>query len=659
VPDRLRTGSPCPDLADLLLASEGELPKRRQLEIAAHVDQCATCRETLGAAGLAIREYQDAEQNPQAAAAATVATAARVNRFRTRLRQEKRDQVTREVRLPVRRWLPVAAAVPVLVAALFFSNRYGSVVRAEELLTRAVAQEQSAPIGTVRRVEIRVRRGPRTGMPGTPTRTSAWSMTRELGTARPVAASQSTPETEAESDELATLLEANHFDWRDPLSVRSFSTWRDSLTNKTDSVTPLGSDALTLRTTTPDGLLRSAELIVRRVDFQPVKQTLNFEGFGEVEIVELSRWVSSAPMVADSSAPPAPAVEPTAPNADTLEEAELDVRKTLHDLAVDWDPAIAVERSGRAVEVRGRVDGRRRAEIAHALGKIAPVRVTLRSDGDHGTNALTNTHNSDIGSPPGVKEGSPPPSATGEEGPAKAATGGTPRASRTGEGERPDISPKAADPFSSSEANVNARPDAMPGTASEHGAAATSPERDGDIPRIAPDATHTPLQRWLERTFGRGERSATFIPGLAADAERVQRRTAAFAALAARYPASETRRLSVPARKKLEALADAEYRDLVRAVEALDDRLALFLGTTTRQALSSSTPRPWQACATAMSTRVEDLRRAIEELMRQRDLPLPTEFGQGHEEPPPLSNLRRATDSLWNQLRSTTGFPQT
>jgi len=620
VPDRLRTGSPCPDLADLLLASEGELPKRRQLEIAAHVDQCATCRETLGAAGLAIREYQDAEQNPQAAAAATVATAARVNRFRTRLRQEKRDQVTREVRLPVRRWLPVAAAVPVLVAALFFSNRYGSVVRAEELLTRAVAQEQSAPIGTVRRVEIRVRRGPRTGMPGMPTRTSAWSMTRELGTARPVAASQSTPETEAESDELATLLEANHFDWRDPLSVRSFSTWRDSLTNKTDSVTPISSDALTLRTTTPDGLLRSAELIVRRVDFQPVKQTLNFEGFGEVEIVELSRWVSSAPMVAERSTSPAPVVEPTAPSTDTLEEAELDVRTALHNLAVDWNPAIAVARSGRTVEVRGRVDARRKTEIAHALSKLAPVRVMLRSEGNDAANTKTETS--------AYEGGAAEPS-----GPATLAPN------------LPNTSPVVP--------GAEFYPPDAAGAPARSTTVASEASRSADVPRNPLALSSPPLQRWLERTFGQGERFATFIPALAADAEQVQRRTAAFAALAARYPESETRHLAPPARKKLEALADAQYRDIVKAVEALDDRLALFVGTSTRRAAAESAARPWQTCATAIFSGGERLDRAIQDLLHEKDLPLPTEIGPGGEEPPSLSLLRKAADALWEQLHST------
>ena len=66
MPDRAPSESPCPDLADLLLASEGELPRKRQAEVALHLRRCAACREQLGGAGLAMREYQDAEQSIQA-----------------------------------------------------------------------------------------------------------------------------------------------------------------------------------------------------------------------------------------------------------------------------------------------------------------------------------------------------------------------------------------------------------------------------------------------------------------------------------------------------------------------------------------------------------------------------------------------------------------
>jgi hypothetical protein len=605
VPDRVHPDSPCPDLADLLLASEGELPKRRQTEVAAHLRQCAACREQLGSVGLAMREYQDAE--PRSSAAFADATADRLDQFRTRLQQERRAQVAREIRLPVlpvRRWLPVAAAVPVLVAALFFSDRYSSVVRAEEFLTRAAAQEQSAPVGTVRRLQFHVRRtasrGPAQGRGGVgPVLTSSggdqWSFTRDVGASNVA----STASASVPAEELGALLQASHFDWSDPLSVRGFRTWRESLSTKTDSVTPIGGDALALRTVASTGVLRSAELIVRRVDFQPLKQTLSFEGFGDVEIVEVSRWVVGARTVADQSASPAPIVGSSDPGAeaDALDEAELDVRSTLHRLALDWNPAIAVERSGRAIEVRGHIDASHKAQIARALSGHGLVHLKLRADNDPSSRSTATA--------------APVAPASGEPGSVSALTAEALSAPRVDGAPRPD-----------------------------------------DLPRITPTLSQPPLHRWLERTFGQDERASTFLAALEADAQQVRRRAAAFAVLAARYQENDTRRLTGPARKKLETLADAQYRDLTNAVETLDDRLALFLGTATRRATGPSVGRPWQPSAKAIDARAERLDQAIQELLRVDDLPLPTEIGTGHAEPPTLVRLRAATDALWDQLVS-------
>jgi hypothetical protein len=547
VPERLPAASPCPDLADLLLASEGELPRRRQTEVTSHLRLCATCRDQLGNAGLAIREYQDALPGPHATPTGAEADTRveRLDHFRLRLKQEQRAQSTRDSRLPVRQWLPVAAAVPLLVAAMFFSSRYTSVVRAEELLTRAVAQEQATAAGTVRRLQIQMKR--------TGTR-----FTRDVGAVSAVSIAQT-----AGDAELTRRLDASHLDWRDPLSVRAFRTWHDSLRVKTDSVASLGNDALALRTETTDGLLRSAELIVRRVDFQPLRATFSFEDLGDVEIVELSRWVSQAPLLAARSTAPVVVAEPAAPDAETLDEAELDVRAALHVAGVDGKPGITVTRTRRAVELRGRVDPNRKTEIARVLREAGPVRLLLRPEEPAAETAAT-------------------------------------------------------------------------------GAAA---------PAVATDPSVEPLKRWLDRTFGPGDRAALFVPALTADADDVQRRTDAFAALAARYPESETLTLAAPAREKLDMLVEAHYRDLVKAVQVLDDRLALFLGTSTRRT-PSIVPRPWQVSAAAMRAHAARLDQAIHTLLQEQDLPLPTDIGPGHDEPAAMSELRRAADALWAQLVS-------
>lgn len=554
MPDRSHPESPCPDLADLLLASEGELPKRRQTEVTAHLRSCARCREQLGSVGLAMREYQDAETKPHVAGTASEVAAERLDLFRSRLRHEQREQNGRESRFPVRRWLPIAAAIPIIVGALLFSNRYSSVVRAEELLTRAAAQEQSAPVGTVRRLQFHVRR--------TGTTSSPKSFTREVGL-RTVSASTAASAAPANDDdrELRRLLDANHFGASDPLSVRSFRAWRDSLTQHTDSVRLLGNDAIALRTETTDGVLRSAELIVRRVDFQPLRQTLSFDGFGEIEIIELSRWIApAAPLVADRSTAPAPAAsspvaEPAAPTTEELDEAELDVRRALHDQAADGLPDLAVTRTARDVEVRGAIDSKRKGEIARAFHGSRSVRILLRS---------------------------PDPSSTPSEG-------------RT-------ITASVA------------------------------------------------FGLWLDRTFGRSERAATFMPLLLWEAEQVQRRTAAFAALATRYPQSATANLAEPARQKLDALVDAHYRDLTKAIQALDDRVALFLGSSTRRAPALSAPRPWQPFAAAMPPLAASMQQSIDDLLHEENLPLPTDIDPNRQEPETLANLRRVSDALWKQM---------
>ncbi len=590
MPEDPRADSPCPELAELILASEGEVPKRRQRELSDHIRSCPTCRADLGNAGRALSEYQDAHETPELRAAEATAAADRMAEFRLRLHDEQRTTAANASPFSFRSWLPVAAAVPVLVAALFISTRYSAVVRAEELITRAVAQEESVPVGTVRRVEIRVT----PTRSGTPTggHHQAWSMTRELGLTRPAMTSAS---ANPDHDALVALLEANHLEWQDPLSVRAFRTWRDSLPHKTDSVTFPDPDTLALQTTTADGLLRSAVLIVRRVDFQPIKQMLNFEGFGQVEIVELSRWVATSPSLAERSVTPSPAGPIAAPSADTLDEAELDVRRALHDVNADLNPTIAVGRSARAIEVRGRVNPRRRAEITRALNKLEPVRVMLQ-----GTERSTTSS-----------------SETAERGLVRGTTA-TPATDVESTGAWATDSPHAS---------------------------------NADAARLPVDFGTQSLQQWLDRTFGPGERAAMFLPTLADEFEHVQRRAEAFSALAVRYPESATSQLSRSARDKLDALVDAQYRDLMKAVQALDDHLALFLGTTTRPAVDTSTPRPWQPCAAAMVSSVQRLRLAVVDVLQQRDLPLPTEIAPGREEPSSLSNLRRAVDALWQQSR--------
>jgi len=575
VSDRLRTNSQCPDLADLLLATDKELPKRRQNEIDAHLRSCALCRDRVGDAILAIREYRDS-----ASEAPILAPTERLFAdFRERLQQEQRARLRREVRIPTRHWLPVAAAALLALATFFFSSRYSSVVEAEELLSRAEVREQTAATNTVRRLEIRVRR-PRNTDGGkstfiqsrAPGSSDVHLFTRTVGRTATV----NVPPVSADEAELAQLFEHNHFLSQDPLRARGFREWRASLTTKTDRVTAIG-DELSLQTTTPEGTLRGAELIVDRLNFEPLRASWDFKDFGQVEIIEVAHWT------APSAVPEKPAfpttVERGPANSDVLEEAELDVRIVLHQLAVDWNPEIVLVRAGRAVEVRGAVGPEDRATISLGLRDVAHVRVAVHANAGAA---------GDVGL--GSEDGAFPK----KKGP-----------------ERQDI---GAD------------------------------ESPSTVPSSTP---RSPLTQWLARTFGASDRAGTFLAELTARSEDVHRRSAAFAALARRYPEAE--RLPRTSQSKLDQLVEAHYRDLVGAVDALDTELTIFLGTGTRMAPGRSAPRPWQPrahAAAAVATRVSE---AVQTLLRHDDLPLPTEIASGRE-PAVLRDVRRVLDELWQSL---------
>lgn len=160
MPDRAAPIADCPDTAELLLASEGELPKRRLAAVREHVRRCATCRDRLGDTESAVDAYADDLAGAPASPPEIDASLARSGAFRSALLAEASEPcVKREASswpaVSTRSWLPVAAAIPIVVIGLIFSSRYTSTLKADELLTRAAVQERAEPKATVHRVEIR------------------------------------------------------------------------------------------------------------------------------------------------------------------------------------------------------------------------------------------------------------------------------------------------------------------------------------------------------------------------------------------------------------------------------------------------------------------------------------------------------------------------
>lgn len=471
----------CPDDDDLLLASEGELPVRRLEAVREHVRRCADCRARLAREGAIVGAYLWLTAS-EAAAGLTERSPAEADRFRETLQREvARKRPPRGgplTRMAPRHWLSVAAAVPLLVIGLIFSSRYTQAVKADELLTKAVQEEQRAPVARMRRLQIRIVSAASPDAPvlvreigaGTMKNASSGSSARATPSASTMAAQA------REEARLAARLAAHHFDLDDPLSVGNFQAWRASLPSKRDRVDERREARLVaLTTTTDDGALRRAELVVRQSDHHPIQQTLSFDDGEDVVTEEMAAWVVEAP-------PLTPAIVP------------------------------------------------------------------------------------------------PPSKVTGRE----AARG--------------DLAPPAA--------------------------------RRAEVE--APLAYG--LAGWRARTFSGGPGADTFGPQMVQLLDGLRSRARRLIALPAGQAAAARSR---------------DYAAFVTTLQAVDDKLALFLGTSTRGALSSVPPIDLDSRAAAIAARVDTLRAAVRLLLVQEDVPMPGEIGVSGVEPPVLAAVRRALDDLW------------
>jgi hypothetical protein len=102
------------------------------------------------------------------------------------------------------------------------------------------------------------------------------------------------------------------------------------------------------------------------------------------------------------------------------------------------------------------------------------------------------------------------------------------------------------------------------------------------------------LNAWLERTFADEERRSSFARSTAALEDAVRASAATLADLALRYATEPPHDLHVAARRKLTELANAEYRDLVDAYDALEAHIAPLIGTISRPVFPEVLPADWR-----------------------------------------------------------------
>ena len=255
------------------------------------------------------------------------------------------------------RWLAAAAAI---AAVFLLIRRFDQApeVRAAELLRKAAVAEQSRqPSHT--RIHIRSR---------------SHTLDRDRVTERSAG-----PEN-ADARALRDLLNASGYGWENPLSVASFTRWRDSLRRKQDQV---DTDAGTflVRTSSPEGVLSDAALTLRATDLHAVACTLRFRSGGEtIEMTEISP--EKLPALVPPTLPSTPASPsgsaPAAPNAASVGD-ELRVIAVLHRIGADLGEPVEVQRDGASilVEVSGLTENRL-DEVRAALSGIPVAQLRLQ-----------------------------------------------------------------------------------------------------------------------------------------------------------------------------------------------------------------------------------------------------------------------------------------
>jgi hypothetical protein len=349
----------CPGRAALLLVKDDELPTRAASDILTHLRSCTACQKTVERADVfsaLAAVISDEEREGE-----TALKRRRERAFMRALQAQAEMARSLAPSWSVRRWLSAAALIPLLLGAAM-SPRTGTVVKADELLTRVATREQSFQANRVERVRIRLTPGIPAFAPNSSRmpRVAPFSAVRDIASGRepdvwPVAIS---PRTAGES--LERILARHGFDWRKPLSLEHYRKWRASLADRRDEIQPVD-DLLILRTTTSDGQIRETQLVVHRSEYDVVKLTLGLEGLGRLEIEK----IDSRPLPVRDA--PATLVGPVASRPPLVERSPLpgDREKTFRPALSRW-----LERTYGA-------DAERQAFVPRVEGLVSGVRQRL------------------------------------------------------------------------------------------------------------------------------------------------------------------------------------------------------------------------------------------------------------------------------------------
>jgi hypothetical protein len=254
-------GSRHPGEADLIRFADGEMEERFATPTQQHLNTCDACRrrlEQLKAGAQAYDQYHSQILKP--------ALEPPPNWPSLETRLTALDQTRRRFYLPpIARWATVALSC---CAALVCWLIYQATPARE--IQRILARAEAAPAAPHRRLQV-IAGGQR------------WY--------RPARLPEETPEYRPERslDATRALFVRANYSWDDPLSARSFATWRGKLPSRRDQVVSIndGNNRFyRVQTETTTGFLRAAALTLRADTLIAVQGTFRFEQQYEVRIEE-------------------------------------------------------------------------------------------------------------------------------------------------------------------------------------------------------------------------------------------------------------------------------------------------------------------------------------------------------------------------------------
>ncbi len=365
------------------MAQDKELPPAEQFAILRHLHDCAACQQELHEQ----RSVISGVSAHMARIFSADAELARTSRFLVRLHDTRQTRIHRTRVTNVRRWLPIAAIVPVIILGSLLYQPRQSVLQAEELLTRAADSERGRTNGSGQRIQVRLLPLDN-GAIGSALLKPTFATTQELidGIAM-VNATDTMPNDAART--IAGLLAEHHYEWREPLSVAHFAMVRSTLQHKRDQVLQLtdanGLPLLALRSTSDEGDLREAELIVERDTFHVVRESFLFAGHPRVEIAELAQWVRK-PEPAHVTTTPTVVAAAAIPDRDALDRAELDARWLLGQTGDDLRGGVRFTATPEMLKIEGVAGAKTRRAMSAKFASMPYVRMNVglrESDDTH------------------------------------------------------------------------------------------------------------------------------------------------------------------------------------------------------------------------------------------------------------------------------------